>query len=38
VPLPPQMAEVPLNMIDVLDEVPNLLPPVGFGELNEDMD
>jgi hypothetical protein len=37
-PLPPQMAEVPQNMIDVLDEAPDLLPPVGFGELVEDMD
>ena len=38
VPLPPQMAEVPLNMIDVMDEASDLLPPIGFGELNEDMD
>ena len=38
VPLAPQMAEVPTNMIDLLDEYPELLPPAGFGELTEDMD
>jgi len=37
-PLPPQMAEVPLNMIDVFDEAPELLPPVDWGDLREDMD
>lgn len=36
-PLPPTMAEVPVNMIDVLEEAPELLPPVGFGDLVEDM-
>lgn len=38
VPLAPTLAEVPLNMIDVLEEAPHLLPPVDFGELKEDMD
>jgi hypothetical protein len=38
VPLAPQMPEVPVNMIDVLEEAPELLPPVGFGDLIEDMD
>lgn len=38
VPLAPQMAEVPLNMIDVLDEAPGLMPIIGFGDLIEDMD
>lgn len=36
-PLPPTMAEVPVNMIDILEESPELLPPVGFGDLVEDM-
>jgi hypothetical protein len=36
-PLPPTMAEVPINMIDILEEAPELLPPVGFGDLVEDM-
>jgi hypothetical protein len=38
VPLAPQMPEIPLNMIDVLEEAPELMPPVDFGELREDMD
>jgi hypothetical protein len=37
-PLPPQMSEVPSNMIDVLDDAPELLPPVGFGDLEEELD
>jgi hypothetical protein len=32
------MPEVPSNMIDVLEEAPELLPPMGYGELTEDMD
>jgi len=31
------MSEVPLNMIDVLDEAPELLPPADFGEQRQDM-
>jgi hypothetical protein len=38
VPLAPQMPEVTLNMIDVLEEAPDLLPPADFGELRQDMD
>jgi hypothetical protein len=38
VPLAPQMAEVALNMIDVLEEAPELMPPVDFGELRDDME
>lgn len=38
VPLAPQMPEIPLNMIDVLEEAPDLMPPVDFGELRDDMD
>lgn len=37
-PLAPQMPEVPSNMIDVLGEAPDLLPPVGFGELEEEVE
>lgn len=36
-PLPPTMAEVPVNMIDVLEEAPDLLPPIGYGDLLDDM-
>ena len=38
VPLAPQMSEVPLNMIDVFDEAPELMPPIDWGDLREDMD
>ena len=38
VPLAPLMREVPQNLIDVLDEAPELLPPVGHGELQDDLD
>ena len=38
VPLAPQMPEVPVNMIDILEEAPDMLPPIGFGDLLEDMD
>jgi hypothetical protein len=37
-PLPPTMPEVPTNMIDVLDEAPELLPAIGFGDLVDDME
>jgi hypothetical protein len=38
IPLAPPMAEVAINMIDVLEEAPELLPPVDFGDLRQDMD
>lgn len=38
VPLPPQMSELSLSMIDVLDEEPELLHGVDAGELREDLD
>jgi hypothetical protein len=38
VPLAPLMPEVPINMIDVLQEAPDLLPPIDFGEGREDLD
>lgn len=37
-PLAPQMAELTLSQIDVLEDEPELLPSVDFGELREDMD
>jgi hypothetical protein len=37
-PLPPMMAELALNMIDILDEMPELLPPIDYGDLRQDMD
>ncbi len=37
-PLPPLMAEISQNLIDVLEEAPQLLPPLGSGDLNNDMD
>jgi hypothetical protein len=37
-PLAPQLPEVMLNMIDVLEEAPELLPPTDYGDLREDMD
>jgi hypothetical protein len=37
-PLSPTLPEVPQNMIDVLEEAPELLPPVDYGELKDDMD
>ena len=37
VPLAPLMAEVSFNLIDVLEEAPELLPPMGFDLLREDM-
>lgn len=38
VPLAPLMREVPQNLVDVLDEVPELLPPMDYGELRDDME
>jgi len=38
VPLAPMMAELPFGMIDVLQDDPDLLPSVDFGDLREDMD
>jgi len=37
-PLAPQLPEVMLNMIDVLEEAPELLPPTDYGDLRDDMD
>ena len=37
VPLAPLMAEIAQNLIDVLDEAPDLLPPMGFDLLQDDM-
>jgi len=38
VPLAPMMSELTQGLIDVLDEDPDLLPPVDYGELREDLD
>jgi len=37
-PLSPMMRELPHSMIDVLEDMPELLHPVGSGELQEDLD
>lgn len=37
-PLAPLMSELTYGIIDVLEDSPELLPPVDFGELREDMD
>jgi hypothetical protein len=37
-PLAPQMPEVPLNRIDVLEEAPELLPSIDYGDMKEDLD
>jgi hypothetical protein len=37
-PLAPLMAELTFGVIDVLLDAPDLLPPIDFGELREDMD
>lgn len=37
-PLPPMMAELTFGEMDILLDRPDLLPPVDFGELREDMD
>jgi hypothetical protein len=38
VPLPPMMAELPFEIIDVLEDEPGLLHTIDAGELKEDMD
>jgi len=38
IPLPPMMKELTYEVIDVLDEWPELLPTVDMGEFREDMD
>jgi hypothetical protein len=38
VPLPPMMAELPFEIIDVLEETPSRLHTIDAGELKEDMD
>jgi hypothetical protein len=38
VPLAPLMPELAHGVVDVLLEAPDLLPPVDFGDLREDMD
>jgi hypothetical protein len=38
VPLPPMMAELPFEIIDVLEETPGRLHTTDAGELKEDMD
>jgi hypothetical protein len=37
-PLPPMMPELTFGEMDVLLDRPDLLPPIDFGELREDMD
>jgi len=37
-PLPPMMAELPHSVIDILEGMPELLHPLGSGELQEDLD
>ncbi len=37
-PLAPMMSELPFGTVDVLEEAPDLMPPIDFGELREDMD
>jgi len=37
-PLPPMMSELTFGETDVLMDRPDLLPPVDFGELRDDMD
>jgi hypothetical protein len=37
-PLAPMMSELTIGTYDVLEDAPNLLPPVDFGDLREDMD
>lgn len=38
VPLPPLMPELPMEIIDVLDEAPDLMPSIDFGEQRLDLD
>jgi len=37
-PLAPMMPELTRDIVDVLDEMPDLLPSVDFGEFRQDMD
>jgi hypothetical protein len=37
-PLAPMMSELTIGTYDVLEDAPNLLPPIDFGDLREDMD
>lgn len=37
-PLAPQLPELPMTTIDILDESPELLPPIDFGDLRDDLD
>jgi hypothetical protein len=37
-PLAPQLPEIPTFMVDVLEEFPELLPSMDFGDLRDDMD
>jgi len=37
-PLAPQLSELSMTTIDILDEDPNLLPSIDFGELRKDLD
>jgi len=38
VPLAPMLAELPIGVNDVLEERPDLMPAVDFGDLRDDMD
>lgn len=38
VPLAPMMSELTQGLIDVLEDDPDLLPPVDYGDMREDMD
>jgi hypothetical protein len=38
IPLAPFMPELPIGFMDVLQDAPELLPSIDFGELREDMD
>ena len=38
VPLPPMMAELPFEVVDVLEEEPDRLHTIDTGEFKEDMD
>jgi hypothetical protein len=37
-PLAPLMSELPVGTFDVLEDKPELMPPIDFGDLREDMD
>lgn len=37
-PLPPMMPDLQAGVIDVLDDAPDLLPSVDYGDLREDLD